>query len=162
MTAPTLCGCGCGKAATPNRLGWNDACYFRWYRAGKPTDGPPAPRRGRDWAAALREECAWLAEGGTGHAEIAERLDITVATVKRYLSEPSAPPVCVVDGCIADATSHGRWCDEHADTCAVYRAFRAAGHNRVTAARLTGVQRATTYQWEPGQPGAGRPRKKAA
>jgi hypothetical protein len=106
----------------------------------------------------------WLAENGTGHGEIATRLGIAPSTVEDYLRHPDGPPgpserdECAVVGC-ANTAAHYRWCDEHRVPRDVYNVFRAAGHGRNKAARLTGVAVGSTYRWEPGQPGAGRPRK---
>lgn len=164
MNAPSAlaaeCACGCGRDASSHRRGWSEACYFRWYRAGRPDTGPPPTRKGKDVAAARKEDIAWLAENGTSHEEIAQRLGISVQTVLRHLNADAAPPTCAVDGCQDDA-AHYRWCERHHDPQQAYREARAAGLNRGQAAQHVGVNPRSTYRWEPGEPGQGRPRKQS-
>jgi hypothetical protein len=51
VSGPKRCRCGhCDHLVSPERrLGWSEACYRRWLRAGKPKGGPPPadPRRAR-------------------------------------------------------------------------------------------------------------------
>lgn len=161
QTALSDCQCGCGEPATTWHAGYAAACYYRWYRAGKPDTGPPPPRRGRAAADARHEDITWLTEAGTSRHEIAQRLNITIATVERHLSPPAAPMECVVNGCKSDAAWR-RWCQTHRNPQQVYNAARTAGMNRQQAAQHTGVTPLSTYRWEPGEPGQGRPRKQTA
>lgn len=157
---PACGNCGEPCPGRPQR-GWCSACYFRWYRAGAdPEADPPAPRRGRARTAAIREDCAWLIEGGLSVEEVATRVGVTPQTVRRHIAPPTPPPVCAHADCVASATFR-RWCDEHRDLRRAYLAARAAELSRWSAACRIGVYWRTTYRWEPGEPGVGRPRKEA-
>ena len=161
-TSADTCACGCGRPKGPAHRGWSRACYFRWYRAGKPKDGPPAPRSGPEHSASLRAEVLWLVNRcGESVEHAAARVGITVETAERYVNPPGPRPECAVRPCKQTATQRRR-CDEHQDGKAVYEQARADGMTRKAAAFHTGVHPGTTYLWEPGQPGMGRPRKKAA
>ena len=128
-TAGALCACGCGRPRGPKHRGWSRACYFRWYRAGKPKDGPPAPRKGPEHSAA-----------------------------KGYVASLKPIPECAHHGCTAAATRR-RWCEEHQDVQRLYLDLRAQGVGRTGAAFRVGVHLSTTYVWEPGDDTRGRPRK---
>jgi len=157
QTSRPKCGaCGLNPAYS---CGWCTACYHRWYRAGRPKNGPPPPRGGPQWSTSLREECDWLVKGGTSIEETAARVGVTVATVRRYVAPPARPAECAADGC-HDSVTRYRWCDTHADPRHVYLAARAEGLSRRAAAHRAGVAWRGTYRWEPGQPGMGRPRKR--
>lgn len=159
---PTLCACGCGRPKGPAHRGWAPACYFRWYRAGaREGEPPPPPRRGPEWSAALSEEVHWLVSCGESAEQAATRVGVTVETAERYLNPAPPRPACAVRDCHATAT-YRRWCDTHRDLRAAYEQARAAGKSRKAAAFHVNVHLGTTYEWEPGRPGVGRPRKRAA
>jgi hypothetical protein len=75
--APRHCAC-CGKPGPILAHGWRSACYFRWYRAGKPETGPPPPPQ------AVLEEYAFLREQGFTRVEVAERLSICATSSRKY------------------------------------------------------------------------------
>lgn len=153
----TPCKCGCGNPATTSNCGYAYACYYRWYRAGKPESGPPPASKGAAATAALKEDIQWLADASDSHAEIAHRLGVSVQTVRRYLKADAPPVVCAVADC--DDLTQSRWCERHRDYKQTYREARATGLNRQQAAAYVGLRWRSTYRWEPGEPGQGRPRK---
>ena len=153
----TLCECGCGEPSTGQHRGDAAACYYRWYRAGMPDTGPPPPSRGPAVSAAHKENIAWLAANGASCEEIAKQVSLSLQSVLRYLTADDPPAECAVDGCHQGAARY-RWCQEHRDPQQVYRVARATGMNRQQAAAHVGVRRHSTYRWEPGEPGQGRPR----
>jgi hypothetical protein len=158
-----LCACGCGRPKGPAHRGWSRACYFRWYRAGAVEgEQPPAPRSGPEYSASLRDEVLWLVNRcGESVEHAAARVGVTVETAERYLNPDAPRPECAVRSCKETATQHRR-CDDHQDGKAVYEQARAAGMTRKAAAFHTGVHPNSTYAWEPGQPGVGRPWKQVA
>lgn len=157
-----LCACGCGRPKGPAHRGWSRACYFRWYRAGKPKDGPPAPRSGPEHSESLRDEVLWLVNRcGESVQQAAARVGVTVETAERYLNPAPPRPECAVRPCKETAT-YRRRCDAHQDGQALYEQARAAGMSRRAAAFHVGIHPNSTYAWEPGQPGMGRPRKKVS
>lgn len=151
-----LCACGCGRPKSPKHRGWSRACYFRWYRAGKPKDGPPAPRNGPEYSAALREEVLWLVGGGESVEYAAARIGVTVETAESYVASQKPVAECAHHGCASAAISR-KWCEEHKDAHALYLRFRDEGVGRHGAAFRVGVHVSTTYLWEPGRDGRGRP-----
>lgn len=158
-----LCACGCGRSRGPAYRGWSYACYFRWYRAGAVEgEEPPPARTNRERAKDRREEVLWLVNRcGESVEHAAERVGVSADTAKRYVNPPRPEATCAVRTCEETAVYHGR-CDAHRNAQAVYEEARAAGMPRAAAAFHVGVHRSTTYVWEPGRPGIGRPRKKAA
>ena len=155
-----LCACGCGRPKGPAHRGWSRACYFRWYRAGKPKDGPPAPRSGPEHSEALREEVLWLVQAGESVAYAAARVGVSVETAEGYIASTRPLPECAHYGCTATAIRR-RWCEEHQDVRALYLKLRAEGVGRNAAAFRVGVRPSTTYPWEPGRDGRGRPARPA-
>jgi len=166
-------GCGLGTCTscdtenTPiNGRGWCVACYHRWYRAGaNPDEAPPAHRHGPEYSAALRAEVAWLVQQcGESVEQAATRAGVSVDTAERYLAppKPAGPPQeCAYGGCTAVPT-YRRWCDDHKNVRGLYLTLRADGVERHAAARRVGVRWKSTYAWEPGRSGVGRPRKQVA
>lgn len=62
--------------------GWCNACYLRWWWAGKPSSGPP-PRLTRQ--ADAIEDCVFLMQNGVTNTEaLAQRLGVSVRAAQRY------------------------------------------------------------------------------
>lgn len=68
------CAC-CGEPGQIIAHGWREACYHRWYRAGKPDTGPPPRKllRQKDRLA----EYVWLRTAGEVPAEAGRRVGLT-------------------------------------------------------------------------------------
>jgi hypothetical protein len=75
---PPAGGCRNCPASRVLARGWCSACYFRWYRAGKPETGPPPTPQER------REEYAFLRSQGLTRAEATVRLSIDMRTSRDY------------------------------------------------------------------------------
>lgn len=162
MGRPGTCT-NCHTENTPiNAHSWCVACYHRWYRAGaNPNEPPPDPSGPKAIAEQNREEIRWLVQAGESVEQAAARVGVTVRTAKRHVAPPTPRPKCAVRDC-ENRSSYHRWCDTHRDLRPVYEQARAAGMSRQAAAFHLGVEYRKTYQWEPGQPGRGRPRKRVA
>lgn len=68
-----VCAC-CGEPGKILAHGWREACYFRWYRAGKPKAGPPPRRRMRK--ADRQAEYAFLRDAGEERVVAARRVGL--------------------------------------------------------------------------------------
>lgn len=86
------CRC-CGKTGLNAGHGWVKACYKRWFRAGKPTGGPPPAQAGNRAAIAAKiaqaagrfEDYVWLREAqGLSLDAAAERVGISHRHAQRY------------------------------------------------------------------------------
>lgn len=86
------CAC-CGQEGRHHARGWITACYWRWFRAGKPADGPPPLPPGYRPRPALHkgpasdriEDYGWLRrEQGLTREQAAERLGVCERTAWRY------------------------------------------------------------------------------
>lgn len=100
-TTPTTCACGCGRPRSTKHRGWSSACYFRWYKAGKPADGSLTPaaecaHHGCTAAATRRRWCEDHQDvrrlylearaAGIGRASAAARVGVRVTST--YAWEP--------------------------------------------------------------------------
>jgi transposase len=151
----------CGSPAERLRRRWCGKCYFRWYRAGAdPTQPPPDTDHGPTAAAYRRDELTHLLQGGASLEQAADRLGISISAARAYLWR-AARHECATQGCTAAATWRES-CATHKDLPGRYRQLRTEGLSRHAAAALIPVASSTTYRWEPGQPGIGRPRKRQA
>ena len=77
----------CGKDGDHAAHGWCTACYFRWYRAGRPKSGPPMLKRvtpSREEYAYRLDEYAHLISGGETQERAAERIGISIVTARKY------------------------------------------------------------------------------
>jgi ribosomal protein L37AE/L43A len=79
--APPCTSCGKPRKAHQGARGWCQACYCRWAKAGRPTDGPP-PVRARN--AGRREDYRWLRDIGEPIATAAQRVGITRETAQKW------------------------------------------------------------------------------
>lgn len=79
--------CGnCGKDREPRdgARGWCQKCYRRWTRAGRPETGPPDPQFARDLKGHLEDYRQLVFSGVTEVDVLAQRIGVSVRTVKRY------------------------------------------------------------------------------
>jgi len=88
------CAC-CGRPGFYGTNNWVKACAERWRRAGRPTTGPPPPRKpaadpSASPLAQRRAEYAALADLGRSTTYIAWKLSISERTVQRYAARRRA------------------------------------------------------------------------
>jgi hypothetical protein len=69
----STCAC-CGQPGEIVARGWISACYFRWYRAGRPDTGPPPRQRMRQKDRLA--EYTFLREGGEDPRTAAHRVGL--------------------------------------------------------------------------------------
>jgi hypothetical protein len=94
-TKRIICACKCGQPGTYAAHDWIYPCYKRWLRAGRPAEGPPAPRVApaaayapvRAHALARLEDYVWLREElRLSLDQAAVRLHVSRRTAERYES----------------------------------------------------------------------------
>jgi hypothetical protein len=77
-----ICAC-CDEPGQIIAHGWREACYYRWYRAGKPETGPPPRTRVR--MADRFDEYNHLRDGGESPADAGRRVGLQHETsIRKY------------------------------------------------------------------------------
>lgn len=64
--------------------GWCNACYLRWYHAGRPDTGPPAPHDPARRKNTRREDYFWLVDQGESREGACRRVGVTERTAARW------------------------------------------------------------------------------
>lgn len=80
-TRKITCGCGCGREGVLAGRDWIRSCYIRWWKAGKPEEGPP--QRGLLRADRM-EDFAFLRRHGESVKAAGERIGVSLYTARDY------------------------------------------------------------------------------